>query len=236
MYKGFYPAIYANKLSPTKAYRNYYETYLERDVRQLIQIRELSLFQKFIRICAGRTANLFNASAIASETGVSVKTIQSWTSILEASYVVMRLYPYFENMNKRLIKSPKLYFYDVGLAAYLLGIEEKQQLSRDPLRGALFENMVIIELLKRRYNKGLDSNLSFYRDSHHFEIDVIQKTGNNLIPYEIKSAQTFHPGFLTGLNRFKKLFSKRIPEMYLVYDGEQQAVSQGVNILNFRNL
>ena len=236
MYKGFYPAIHANNLPPTKAYRNYYETYLERDVRQLVQIKELSLFQKFIRICAGRTASLYNASAIAAETGVSVKTILSWTSILEASYVVMRLQPFYENINKRLIKTPKLYFYDVGLAAYLLGIEEPRQISRDPLRGALFENMVIMELVKRRYNQGLDHNIYFYRDSHHFEIDVIRKTGNDLIPFEIKSAQTFHPGFLKGLGQLKKLFKERIPKMFLIYDGELQTVTQDVDVLNFRNL
>lgn len=235
MYKGFYPGIHANNLHPTKAYRNYYETYLERDMRQLIQIKELSLFQRFIRICAGRTANLYNASAIAAETGVSVKTIQSWTSILEASYVIMRLQPYYENINKRLIKSPKLYFYDVGLVTYLLGIEDPRQLSRDPLRGALFENMLIMELVKRRYHQGLDHNLYFYRDSHNFEIDVIQKTGNDLIPFEIKSAQTFHPGFIKGLTHFKKLFKERIPGMFLVYDGEMQTVIQDVKVLNFRN-
>ncbi|RLD22450.1 MAG: AAA family ATPase [Bacteroidetes bacterium] len=236
MYKGFYPAVHTNKLNPTKAYRNYYETYLERDMRQLIQVRELSLFQKFMRICAGRIANLYNASAIASEVGVSVKTIQSWTSILEASYVVMRLQPFFENINKRLIKSPKLYFYDIGLAIYLLGIEEPHQLSRDPLRGAMFENMVVMELVKRRFNQGLESNYYFYRDSHHFEIDIIQKKGNDLIPYEIKSAQTFNPGFIKSLTQIKKQFKQRIPEMFLIYDGKLQSDMHDVHILNFRNL
>jgi len=236
MYKGFYPAIHTKNLNPTKAYRNYYETYLERDMRQLIQIKDLSLFQKFIRICAGRIANLYNASAIASEVGVSVKTIQSWTSILEASYVVMRLQPFYENINKRLIKSPKLYFYDVGLATYLLGIEKPQQLSRDPLRGALFENMIVMELVKRRYNLGLESNYFFYRDSHHFEIDIIQKSGNDLIPYEIKSAQTFNSGFIKTLTHFKNLFRQRIPEMFLIYDGELQSDTRDVRVLNFRNI
>ena len=236
LFTGFYPAIFSRNLNPVKAYRNYYETYIERDVRQLIQLKDLSLFQKFIRICAGRTANLFNASAIASETGVSVKTIQSWISVLEASYIIFRLSPYFENINKRLIKSPKIYFYDVGLASYLLGIENAKQLSRDPLRGALFENMVIIEMIKKRVNRGLDHNLFFYRDSHHSEIDVIQKQGSKLIPYEIKSSQTFHPEFLKGLLRFKKNLPDRITDMYLIYDGELELKNQGVKLLNFRNL
>ncbi len=236
LYKGFYPAIHSNNLNPTKAYRNYYETYLERDLRQLIHIKELSLFQKFMKICAGRIGNLFNASAIASETGVSVKTIQSWVSILEASYVIMRLQPYFENINKRLIKSPKLYFYDVGLASYLLGIEKMQHLERDPLRGALFENMVVMEFVKKRFNKGMDNNLYFYRDSHHSEIDLIRRKGNDLNPIEIKSAQTFHPDFLKGLKRFEKLFGKRVGEMLLVYDGELQTKIRDVDIISFRSI
>jgi predicted AAA+ superfamily ATPase len=236
MYKGFYPAVHAYQLNPTKTYRNYYETYLERDLRQLIHIRELSLFQKFIRICAGRTGNIFNASALAEETGVSVKTVQSWVSILETSYVLMRLQPYHENINKRLIKSPKLYFYDVGLAIYLLGIEETGQLERDPLRGALFENMILMELIKQRVNQGLDPNFYFYRDSHHFEIDVVQKSGNQLIPYEIKSAQTFHPTFLKGLERFRKIFQERIQEMYLIYDGETRSSIGDIRLINYRDL
>ncbi len=236
MYKGFYPAVHAYGLNPTKTYRNYYETYLERDLRQLIHIRELSLFQKFIRICAGRTGNIFNASALAEETGVSVKTVQSWVSILETSYVLMRLQPYHENINKRLIKSPKLYFYDVGLAVYLLGIEEPEQLERDPLRGALFENMILMELIKQRVNQGLDPNFYFYRDSHHFEIDVVQKSGNRLIPYEIKSAQTFHPAFLKGLERFRKIFQERIHKMYLIYDGESRSSIGDIRLINYRDL
>jgi len=139
IFGGFYPANFCSNISPTKIYRNYYETYLERDLRELINIKELGLFQKFVKLCAGRIANLLNASALASEVGVSVKTIQSWIAVLEASFVLFRLQPYYENISKRLIKSPKLYFYDTGLASYLLGIEDVKQLERDPLRGALFE-------------------------------------------------------------------------------------------------
>ncbi|MCD4745978.1 MAG: ATP-binding protein [Bacteroidales bacterium] len=190
---GFYPAVYSDNLNPTKAYRNYYETYLERDLRQIFQIKNLSLFQKFIHICAGRIGNIFNASSIATEVGVSVTTIKSWMSILEASFIVLLLQPYYENINKRLIKSPKIYFYDVGLAAYLLGIEDARQISRDPLRGALFENLVLMELVKYRFNTGFDHNLFFYRDSHQNEVDVVFKKARQLYPVEIKSAQTFHP-------------------------------------------
>lgn len=236
IFKGFYPAVYSLKANPTTTYRNYYETYLVRDLRQLLQIKDLSLFQKFVRICAGRIGNLFNASAVANEIGISVTTVQSWVSILEASFVVMMLHPYYDNVSKRLIKSPKLYFYDTGLACYLLGIENTIQVSRDPLYGALFENMVIIDAVKYRYNKGLDHNIYFYRDSHHSEIDLIYKKANELIPVEIKSAQTYHPDFMKGLQRFNKLFQNRIPKSFLTYDGELELVQNTGEIVNFRKL
>ena len=236
IYKGFYPGVYSRNMNPTATYRNYYATYLERDLRQLLQVKDLSLFQKFVRICAGRIGNLFNASAVANETGVSVATVQSWVSILEASYVILLLQPFYDNPNKRLIKSPKIYFYDTGLASYLLGIENVVQVTRDPLYGALFENMVIIDAIKYRYNKGLDHNMFFYRDSHHFEIDLIYKKANELIPVEIKSAQTFHPDFTKGLHRFKKLFPDTTSNCFLTYAGEFEIKQQDIEIVNFRNL
>ncbi len=160
--KGFYPAVYKSKLSAPKIYRNYYETYLQKDVRQLIQIKDLNVFDKFIRICAGRTGSLLNTASIANETGLSMPTIKSWLSVLEASYIIMLLPPFYENIKKRMIKSSKLYFYDVGLASYLLGIDDIAQMNRDPLRGSLFENMVVMEIVKHRYNSGLDHQLSFF--------------------------------------------------------------------------
>lgn len=234
--KGFYPGIYAHNLTPYKAYLNYYETYLERDLRKLIQIKDIGLFQKFIRICAGRAGNLLNASALANETGISVGTVKSWLAILEASYVIFFLNPYFENIGKRYIKSPKIYFYDVGLLAFLLGIEDSNQLSRDPLRGALFENMVVSELIKIRVNKGLDSNVYFYHDSHHNEIDIIIKHGNRLQPVEIKSSQTFHTDFLKQFKHFNKIYPDKTINPVLIYDGEMQQKVLGVEIINFRNI
>jgi uncharacterized protein len=236
IFRGFYPIVHSRKINPTTAYRNYYETYLERDLRQLLQVKDLGLFQKFVRICAGRIGNLFSASAISNETGVSVATILSWISVLEASYIIMLLPPYFDNISKRMIKSPKIYFYDTGLACYLLGIENIRQVSRDPLFGALFENMVIMDAIKHRFNKGLDHNLWFYRDSHHCEIDLVYRTANNLIPVEIKSAQTFHSDFIKGFRTFHKLFPGRIPKSILAYGGDQEQVYQEVEIINFRNL
>jgi predicted AAA+ superfamily ATPase len=236
LYHGFYPGIYHDKRNPTIAYKSYYETYLERDLRQLIHIKDMDLFQRFVRLCAGRIGQLFNASHLSNEVGVSVPTIKSWLSIMQASYIVMLMPPYYDNINKRLTKSPKLYFYDVGLATYLLGIENPQQISRDPLRGVLFENMVLMELLKTRMNRGLDPNLYFYRDSHQNEVDVVFKSGSFLVPIEIKSAQTFHVDFLKGMHYFNKIFPGRVNKGYLIYDGKTEQKLHMFEIVNFRNI
>ena len=235
IYQGFYPSVISDKLNPTKAYRNYYETYLQRDLRQIVKIKDLNLFHKFIQICAGRIGNLFNASSIATEVGVSVPTIKSWISALEASFIILLLQPFYDNINKRLIKSPKIYFYDTGLASYLLGIEKAKQIVRDPLRGALFENMVIMEIVKARFNKGLDHHLYFYRDSHGNEIDLIFKRGNELFPVEIKSSQTFHNSFIKGLQYIENLFGNRISQQYLFYDGKFEHTFKHIIINNFKN-
>lgn len=203
--KGFYPAVYSDDLNPTKAYRNYYETYVERDVQQLINIKYVVGFQKFVRLCAGHTGQLFNASSIANEVGTSYITIQSWLSVLQATYIVFMMQPWSVNTSKRLVKTPKLYFYDVGLAAYLLGISTTSHVQTHPLRGSLFENMVVLELLKKRYNAGLDNNLYFYRDNHGNEVDILQEDGYRLNMFEVKSAETFTPHFLKGLDYLKKM-------------------------------
>lgn len=233
---GFYPGIYRENRNPTIAYRSYYETYIERDLRQLIQVKDLDLFQRFVRLCAGRVGQIFNAGNLSNEVGVSVPTIKSWLSIMQASYVVMLLQPFYENINKRLTKSPKLYFYDVGLATYLLGIEHPQQVSRDPLRGALFENMVLMELVKSRMNRGLDPNLFFYRDSHRNEVDIVFRSGSSLVPIEVKSAQTFHTDFLKGLTYFQKLLPNRVSRGFLIYDGQPEQRLHSFEILNFRHM
>ena len=163
--QGCLPRVHAYHQQPTPAYRSYLQTYVERDLRQLVQVRELATFQKFLRLCAGRIGQLFNASALANDVGVSYHTIQHWISVLESSFIVFRLQPYYENFNKRMIKSPKLYFYELGLASYLLGLEEESQVSRDPLRGSLVENLVILELVKARLNESKEPSLYFVRDS-----------------------------------------------------------------------
>ena len=235
LFHGFYPAIYSDNQDALFFYRNYYATYIERDVRQLINLKDLQLFQTFIRLCATRVGQLFNASTLANEVGVSATTIKSWISILKVSYVIYTLPPYYENIGKRLVKSPKLYFHDVGLAAYLLGIENIAHVNSHPLRGELFENLVVNEYMKNRTNKGLEPHLYFYRDSHQNEVDLIQTSGNKFDAIEIKSAQTFHTKFCKSLNYFESLFNKRINKKIVVYTGDMETTYNGCAILNYKN-
>lgn len=201
----------------------------------MINVKDLHLFQRFIRLCAGRTAQIVNYEQLANETGTSAKTIKSWITVLEASYLVFLLPPFFGNINKRIIKSPKLYFYDVGLVSYLLGIEEAGHIQYHPLRGALFENMVISEHVKIRFNKGMPPNSFFYRDNHQNETDLIIQSGNKLTLTEIKSSQTYHPSFADKLHWLgKELKSYEIEKMVL-YDGAEEWQKEGLKIANYRN-
>ena len=233
---GFYPAIYHDNLNPTLMYKNYIATYLERDVRQLINLKDLSCFQRFLKLCAGRIGHILNKNSLASDLGVSSTTVEHWLSILEASYIIFRLQPYFENFGKRVIKSPKLYFTDPGLAAYLLNIENISQISRDPLRGNLVENLVILDLMKYRYNRGLDHNLYYYRDQHQNEVDVIYKTGEQLIPIEIKAAQTVVMQFFKGLKHFKSTAKNKCALGYLVYSGHPMQGIEEFEVINYLNV
>ncbi len=217
--KGGFPRIFTDKLDPSKAYRNYFQTYIERDVRQLIHIKDLIQFQRFVRLCAGRIGQLLNLEGLAGDVGISAHTVREWISVLEASFIIVRLAPYYENFGKRIVKSPKLYFTDVGLACYLLGIENEAQLSRDPLRGNLVENLVVLELMKARLNRGKDPQLYFFRDAHGHEVDVIFQSGHTLIPIEIKASQTFNSDFLKNLAYFQTIVGGRAPTGFLVYAG-----------------
>ncbi len=232
--KGGYPRIYKDRLDPTKAYRNYFQTYVERDLRQLIHVKDLAQFERFIRICAGRIGQILNLEEIGGEVGVSSHTVKHWISMLEASFIVFRLQPYFDNFGKRIIKAPKLFFTDVGLATYLLGIENTLQVSRDPLRGHLVENLVVLELMKWRLNQSLDPQLYYYRDVQKNEVDVIFKNGADLIPIEIKSSKTYNSEFLKKLHFFQSLAKDRAPRGYLIYAGEQQQAIQNIYLLNYR--
>ncbi len=236
IYKGFYPRIYQNDLNPTQAYRDYYSTYVERDVRQLIHLKDVNLFDKFMRLCAGRIGSVVDLTSLGNDVGVSANTVTHWLSILEASYLIVRLPPYFNNKNKRLIKSPKIYFTDVGLACYLLNIEEPRQLTRDPLRGFLFENMVIMELIKTRCNLNKKPNIYFYRDNHKNEVDALVVSGEQFIAIEIKSAQTFTPEFLKGLNLMHKIWPEKMTAGYVVYSGDYQQKINSFNLIHYKNM
>jgi predicted AAA+ superfamily ATPase len=233
IFQGGYPRIFKDGLNPTKAHRNYFQTYIERDLRQLVQVKDLSQFQKFMRVFVGRIGQLVNAEGIANDVGVSSHTIKEWISILEASFVIIRLQPYFENFGKRAVKSPKIYFTDLGLATYLLGIESLTQLARDPLRGNLVENLVVLELFKYRYNLGMDPQLYFFRDAHGHEVDLIFQSGRELIPIEIKAAQTFHSDFFNNLKFFETLAGERFKKGFLIYAGSQEQRVERFEILNF---
>lgn len=235
LYAGCFPRIHQKSLNPTKVYESYIQTYLERDLRQMIEVKNPQLFQRFLKLCAGRIGQLFNKDNLAGEVGVSAKTIGHWMSILEASYLIFLLPPYFENFGKRVIKSPKVYFCDVGLASFLLGIETPSQLERDPLRGNLVENLVLLELIKTRWNKGLEHRLFFYRDSIQNEVDIIFQHGNELIPIEIKSSKTFNRSFLKGLTAFKKISGSRCKKPTLIYSGLDEQKVGDIQLLHYLN-
>ncbi len=233
---GGYPAVWGKKTPPQDTSKNYYNTYIERDVRQLLNIKDLSKFQLFIRLCAGRIGTEFNASALSSEVGVSVHTIQHWVSVLEASYIIFRLAPYYRNIGKRLIKTPKLYFCDTALVCFLLGIENEKQLATHPLRGGLFENLIVLEFLKRRFNAGKLSNLFYYRDKSQHEIDIICENGNDIDAFEIKSAKHFHRDFFNNIHYLRRIMTDNLVSTCLIYDGDEETRSKENGIINFRNI
>lgn len=230
LHTGFYPRLYDTPLEPTRAHGDYFETYVERDIRQLGEIRNLTAFQRFVRLCAGRTGQLLNYSKLGNDAGVSHATVREWFSLLEASYVTFQLPPFHTNISKRLIKTPKLYFYDVGLAAYLLGIEESAQLFSHPMRGALFENLVVVEALKYRFNQGKRSNLFFYRDGKGDEVDLLYTLANRFVSIEIKSGATLAQGFFRGLQRLRKFLPEHVAAEMLVHDGEGSHTQHGTRV------
>ncbi len=234
-YKGFLPKIYDQNIRPKTVHSNYYQTYVERDVRQLINLKNLSLFEKFLKLVAGRIGQIFDASSIANDVGVDAKTISHWVSILEASFILFKLPAYFENFGKRVIKSPKYYFMDVGLLAFMLGIEKKEQISRDPLVGNIFENLVVLECIKERYNRGELANLYYFRDSNGNEVDLLFQNGRELVAIEIKSATTYSKSQLKGLKKFSGI-SNKCAKSYLVYNGDDIDLSDNISLINFRNI
>ena len=236
LYTGAYPRIHDQNLNPTEALSFYLNTYIERDLRTLINIKDLSRFTTFLKLCAGRSGQLLNFSSLGNDCGVSHNTISNWISMLEASYIIKLLQPYHNNLRKRVIKSPKLYFLDVGLAAFLLGIQEQQQISTHPLRGNLFETFVVTELLKSRFNLGKTDNLYFFRDSKGNEVDVIFEYGAHLLPIEIKSGSTITSDFFKGLNYFRKLAGDQIENTCLIYGGGEKRIQNNTHIYGWQSL
>lgn len=230
MFMGQYPGVVADGIPSDIFYRNYYNTYVERDVRDLLRVSNLANFDKFVRLLAARAGSEFNASAIAREVGVSSVTVSGWLSLLRTAYIVYAVQPYHANISKRLTKMPKIYFYDTGLLCYLLGIESPEQIENHVMRGALFENLAMGELMKKRLNMGLDPTLSFYREHAGKEVDAIISSGG-LHLYEIKSGRTFKKEFMANMEYLAGLL-KEVTDNTVIYDG----ASMPPSLLNIRNI
>jgi predicted AAA+ superfamily ATPase len=230
---GLYPPVHDRKLDHSKWYAQYVNTYIERDVRQLINIRDLSVFQRFLRLCAARSGGFLNLSNLGAETGVSHTTIKSWLSILEASYIIYTVPPHFENFGKRLVKTPKIYFYDTGLLCWLLSVSSAEQLNIHPQRGAIFESFVMSELMKYHFNNGRPSNVFFWRDKQGVEIDIIIEQGNLLSAIEIKSGSTFHPRFNDNLKKWRVLNQTRIGNTAIIYGGNESFNYQNISVFSW---
>ena len=237
LWQGQYPSIVANKANPRLWYGAYVETYLERDVRQLINIRDLSAFQIFLRLCAGRTGNLLDIGGLSNEASINYRTARNWLSVLEASFVIHLLRPYHTNYRKRLVKTPKLYFLDTGLAAWLLGIKDPQQLESHPLRGCLFETLVVSEVLKHLYNRAEPGGIFFWRDSYKNEVDILLDRVSDRTAIEVKSGRTLNEAFLKGLNFWRSLDPRRNQKTVLVFGGDDSiSARSGHKIVNWRSL
>ncbi len=234
IFKGSYPSLYNDVIDASTWYSNYIRTYVERDVRLIKNITNLVTFERFLRLCAGRIGQLLNMNSLAVEVGVDSKTVNAWIGVLESSFILFRLQPHHKNYNKRLVKMPKLYFYDTGLAVSLLGVQNSSQLDLHPFRGALFENMLVTDFLKTRFNKAKSNNLYFWRDNVGHEIDLLIDNGPNLIPIEIKSGQTVTTDYFRGLIYWQKL--TKTEEGYVIYGGKRfQKRSNGITIIPYRN-
>ena len=236
IFTGFYPPIHDRALNPGIWFADYVQTYIERDVRQLLNIRDLTRFQLFLKMCAARCGNLVNLSGMASDCGITHNTAREWLSILEASYIVFRVAPYFNNFGKRLVKTPKLYFYDTGLAAYLLGITSPEHLAIHPQRGALFESLVLSETMKNAFNRGIRPSLYFWRDRSGNEIDLIVDKGISLLPVEIKSGKTVAADWFSGVKQWATIAAgARLDQGTVVYGGDESYTREGIRLISWRD-
>ncbi|MDY7396851.1 ATP-binding protein [Aureibaculum sp. 2210JD6-5] len=236
IFKGSYPRLYNNSIPPDIFYSDYIQTYVERDVRTIKNIGDLDTFRRFVQLCAGRIGQILNMNSLASDTGITINTAKSWISILEASYIVHLLQPHHKNFNKRLVKSPKMYFYDTGLACNLLRIKSAVQLDLHHLRGNLFENFIVNELLKSKFNNAEPSNLYYWRDKHGKEIDCLIETANKLIPIEIKSSKTYTKEYFKHLIYWNKLSGSDKKDNYLIYNGDENDKLPNGNLISWNSL
>ena len=235
-YTGFYPRLYDKKIPPSLFYPSYLQTYVQRDVLQLIKVTDASLFTKFIRLLAGRVGQLVNLSSLSNDTGVTVNTIKAWISVLEASYIILSLKPHHENFAKRLVQQPKIYFYDTGLLCYLLGIQNPKQVDTHFARGGIFENMVIIDLLKNKLNNAQQGSLFFWRDKHGKEVDCIIESAGSLYPIEIKSSLTKSLHFFSELNYYKELAKNKSKKSFVVYGGKEIVETKNGSMLPWNEM
>ena len=230
---GGYPRLITETPDRTFFFKNYIGSYIERDVRQIVNVKDSNLFHRFLTLCAGRIGSILDYTSLSNDCGISVKTVKEWLSILESSYICFLLNPWYVNRNKRLIKSPKLYFYDTGVACSLLGIYEETQLNRDPLRGNLFENLVILEKIKQAFNTTKPSNFWYYRTSSGIEVDLVEENGRTLTPTEIKSAASFNSSFCKNLTVFKSEYPEESAGENIVYAGSENFTYKGIRVCNF---
>jgi predicted AAA+ superfamily ATPase len=235
IFQGGYPRLYDKAIEPVDFYPNYILTYVERDVRQLKNINNLAVFQRFLKVCATRVGQIINYASIGNDCGIDQKTVVSWLGILETSFIAFTLEPFYNNLGKRLLQMPKLYFYDTGLCCSLLEIDNEVQLANHPLRGALFENFVLLELLKHRFNSGLRSSFYFWRDRTGNEIDILFDKAAGAIPIEIKAGATYNNSFLKGIDYWIKI-QPGTTQSFLVYTGEASFQQQGTEIINWKEL
>jgi len=236
MFQGGYPRIHAQNIIPRALFPAYIQTYIERDVRQLINVENILTFQKFMQLCAARVGQLLNISDIATQCGISQKTVQEWLSILTASYIIFLLKPYFNNFTKRLIKTPKLYFYDTGLACSLLNMRSAENLALSPFRGPLFENFIIADLYKQFFNLGFRPALYFWRDKNgKIEVDGLIDLGNKLIPLEIKSGETINSDFFTGIKNWSEMANVNPEDAYIIYAGSSHQSRSAGTVISWLN-
>lgn len=236
LFNGLYPAVCARKNTARLFYPSYVKTYLEKDVRDLLKIQDQLQFMRFMKLCAARVGSLFNASEVANEIGVDSKTVTRWLSVLQASYLITLLPPYFENVTKRVVKSPKLYFNDPGLACYLLDIESPKQLARDKMRGCIFENFIVLEILKHRFNQGLENGVFFYRDSNQNEVDILLKQEGEITAIEVKSSSTYTAEFEKSLKKIQDYVKTPVARKIVVYSGDFENTAGDIKIINYQNL